>query len=467
MDLRFRQNFAGVLRFKATAEKGQELWFRHSEILADDCLYVKPLRTARQTVHYICRDGTQVYSPQFTYMGFRYIGMRGTSPEKLELEALALSSQLEETGSFRCSDERLNRLNENIRWSARSNFMDIPTDCPQRDERMGWTGDIAVFARTACWNYDMSRFLGKWLRDVAAEQDSVMGLPVVVPRSGHDWPPFPTACWGDCCVLVPWAEYLARGDAELLRASYLTMKTYLKQVRFWAGLFSFGKRRYIWSLPFQFGDWCAPEGEAKQWKAKGPWIATAYFANSCGIASQVATLLGYSEDAREYEELREKIIDAYRSVFTDGQGKLHKEFQTGYVLPLYFSMTKGTETQAMADNLARLVAQSGNRLATGFRGRPICCLRWLTMDTGIWPTSCCCKRTAPPGCMKSSTEPPPSGNAGILWMKRASRSGTVCFPSTIMPPARWETSCTGAFWALRLWKGATGNSALPRFRAAG
>lgn len=366
----FGQNFAGVLRFKATAEKGQELWFRHSEILADDCLYVKPLRTARQTVHYICRDGTQVYSPQFTYMGFRYIGMRGTSPEKLELEALALSSQLEETGSFRCSDERLNRLNENIRWSARSNFMDIPTDCPQRDERMGWTGDIAVFARTACWNYDMSRFLGKWLRDVAAEQDSVMGLPVVVPRSGHDWPPFPTACWGDCCVLVPWAEYLARGDAELLRASYPTMKTYLKQVRFWAGLFSFGKRRYIWSLPFQFGDWCAPEGEAKQWKAKGPWIATAYFANSCGIVSQVATLLGYSEDAREYEELREKIIDAYRSVFTDGQGKLHKEFQTGYVLPLYFSMTKGTETQAMADNLARLVAQSGNRLATGFPGTP-------------------------------------------------------------------------------------------------
>ena len=224
----FGQNFAGVIDMKLSAAKGQEIVFRHAEVLHNGELYVKPLRTAKQTVRYICRDGAQRYSPHFTYMGFRYVGVTGIDPEKLVLQALALSSDLEEVGSFACSNTLLNRLNENVRWSARSNFVDIPTDCPQRDERMGWTGDIALFARTACWNYDMSRFFGKWLKDVASEQDPMKGIPMVVPRNGHEWPPFPTAVWGDCCVLVPWAEYLARGDLKILEESYPVMKQFLK-----------------------------------------------------------------------------------------------------------------------------------------------------------------------------------------------------------------------------------------------
>ncbi len=366
----FGQNFAGVVRFKINGEEGQELVLRHAELLKDGELHTEPLRTAKQTLRYVCRSGEQSYHPRFTYMGFRYVGLRGCEPEEIELDALCISSQLEELGSFSCSDERLNRLNEAIRWSARSNFLEIPTDCPQRDERMGWTGDISVFASTACFNYDMSEFLGKWLRDVAAELHPIMGIPMVVPRHGDVWPPFATACWGDCCILVPWAIYLSRGDLDLLRECYPTMKKFLRLVGFWAGLFSLGKRRYIWELPFQFGDWCAPQGDVNDWRRKGKWIATAYYANSCRVVSKVASLLGFEKDARRFAKKRTKIERAFREVFTDGCGNLAEEFQTAYTLPLYFGMVAGDEAKTMAKNLARLVTDAGNKLTTGFPGTP-------------------------------------------------------------------------------------------------
>lgn len=213
----FGQNFAGVLSMNIQGKAGRVITVRHAELLKDGQLYTVPLRSAKATLTYTCREGSQYYSLRFTYMGFRYAGISGIEPEQIKVTAPALSSELKETGSFLCSNEQLNRLNENIRWSARSNFVDIPTDCPQRDERLGWTRDIAVFARTACWNYDTSSFFSKWLRDVRSEQGRFGGIPMVVPRNGHLWPPFTTACWGDCCILVPWAEYLARGDLDLLR----------------------------------------------------------------------------------------------------------------------------------------------------------------------------------------------------------------------------------------------------------
>ena len=150
----------------------------------------------------------------------------------------SITSQLvydAETGSFSSSNELLNRLDSAIRWGGKSNFVDIPTDCPQRDERQGWTGDIAVFASTAAYQFDMSRFFDKWLRDVSAEQSRGGGIPMVVPRAGDKWPVLPTACWGDSCVLVPWAEYLARGDLDLLRRQYPTMKRFLRAAKRWAG----------------------------------------------------------------------------------------------------------------------------------------------------------------------------------------------------------------------------------------
>lgn len=367
----FGQNFAGVVCAKIHGKRGQKVIFHHAEVLVDGRLFLKSLRTAKAAATYVCLDGEQTYSPRLTYMGFRYVGVSGIDEADLELSAFVLSSEMDETGTFVCSNPQINRLNENIRWGGRSNFVDIPTDCPQRDERQGWTGDIAVFSRTACYNFDMSRFLDKWLTDVRSEQGKGGGIPMVVPRAGDTWPVLATSCWGDSCVLVPWAEYLARGDLELLRRQYPTMKKFLKAARWWSAFLSFTPSgRYVWRFPFHFGDWCAPGETVQQWLKKGKWVGTAYFANSCGIVAEIADLLGKKQDAAYYRKLREKIIRSYRKIFTDGSGKLKKEFQTAYVLPLYFGMTKGAETKTMVQNLVRLVRAAGNHLTTGFTGTP-------------------------------------------------------------------------------------------------
>ena len=367
----FGQNFAGVIRARLSGKHGDTVVFRHAEVLVDGELFVKSLRTAKATATYTCVDGEQEYSPRLTYMGFRYVGVTGIDPADLELEAIVLHSDLPETGQFECSDPQLNKLNEAIRWGARSNFVDIPTDCPQRDERQGWTGDLAVFASTASYNFDMSRFYGKWLRDMSSEQSRGGGIPMVVPRAGDSWPVLATACCGDSAVLVPWAEYLARGDITLLRRQYPTMKRFLHAATWWAGLFSVRpSRRLIWRFPFQFGDWTAPGLDVRQWMGRGKWIATAYFANSSGILARIADLLGETADADYYRDLHQRITAAYRAELTDGAGTVKKEFQTAYVLPLHFGMTEGAETEAMASNLIRLIDEADGHLATGFPGTP-------------------------------------------------------------------------------------------------
>ena len=366
----FGQNFAGVISAKMQGTAGQHVVFHHAEVLENGELFTKPLRTAKATVEYVCTDGEQQYSPTMTYMGFRYVGVTGIAESDLQLAALVLSSDMESIGSFSCSDERLNQLQHNIRWGGRSNFVDIPTDCPQRDERMGWTGDIAVFGRTACFNFDMSRFLEKWLKDLSAEQAETGALPMTCPKAQDNWKKRATGCWGDACVLVPWAEYLARGDEELLRRCYPMMKRFLGECERRAKLLSFGKHRYIWSLPFQFGDWCAPDEDFMRWILKGKWIATAYFANSCHIVSKIAGILGESSDESYYRDLYEKIGDAYLSILCDRNGKLKKEFQTAHVLPLAFDLVHGEKERTMAKRLKELVEKADWSPRTGFPGTP-------------------------------------------------------------------------------------------------
>ena len=366
----FGQNFAGVISLEIKGKRGQKIVIRHAEVLDGDKLYTKSLRTAKATATYVCKEGKQTYSPRLTYMGFRFVGITGIEPENVEVLAFALYSDFEHTGSFECSNEQLNKLQSNILWAGKSNFVDIPTDCPQRDERQGWTGDISVFANTACFNFDLSRFLEKWLKDVRLEQGWGGGIPMVVPRHGSTPPVVATACWGDSCILVPWAEYLARGNVELLRRQYPCMKKFMKAVKFWASLYGPGDRKYIFKWLFQFGDWCAPEGGVKDWLARDKWMGAAYYANSARIMAKIATILGESEDQKYYEELRRNICRAFCNLLTDGHGKLKEEFQTGYVLPLYFEMENGEIRQAMADNLDRLVVENDYHLATGFPGTP-------------------------------------------------------------------------------------------------
>lgn len=371
----FGQNFAGVISAGIRGRAGQKVTFRHSEILMDGELYTVPLRTAKQEAVYICAEGEQTYSPRMTYMGFRYVGVSGIGQEELELSACVLYSDIESNGEFSCSDARLNQLQSNIVWGAKSNFVDIPTDCPQRDERMGWTGDIALFAPTAVYNFDLSRFLRKWLTDVKAEQTRGGGIPMIVPlvRVPGQWEimiPMAVDHWGDACILVPWAEYRAKGDLEILKEMYPTMQRYMKACEFWAGLFSLGMHRRIWKLLHHYGDWCAPEVNLMGWMARGKWTATACMAHSGAILAEISRLLGKPEEAQHYKSLSIETAAAYRKLLMDKDCRIKKEFQTAYVLPLYYEMLSGEDRKTTAGHLARMIRENDYHIGTGFPGTP-------------------------------------------------------------------------------------------------
>lgn len=371
----FGQNFAGVISAKIKGKKGQKITFRHAEILMDGELFTKPLRSAKQEAVYICRDGEQTWSPRMTYMGFRYVSMEGAEEQDVELSAIALYSDVEDNGEFSCSNELVNKLQSSIRWGAKSNFVDIPTDCPQRDERMGWTGDIALFSPTAAYNFDMSRFLEKWFKDVRSEQNKGGGIPVtvplvVVPGQWEIMIPMAVDHWGDACILAPWAEYKMRGDLGLLKTMYPTMKRYMKACKFWASLGSVGKHKYIWKLLHHYGDWCAPGIGMWAWMGRGKWTATACMSHSSKILSQIAELLGEKEDAVYYRNLSEKTAEAYRDLLMEKDCTVKKEFQTAYVLPLYYGMLSEEDKKKTAAHLARIVRENDYHIATGFPGTP-------------------------------------------------------------------------------------------------
>ena len=375
----FGQNFAGVVHLTINGKRGQMVTVKHAELLnPDGSLNVKFLRTAKAAATYTCVDGIQTYSPRLTYMGFRYISVEGIPRDNIEVSALALYSDVEQTGDFECSDPMLNRLQQNILWSSKSNFVDIPTDCPQRDERMGWTGDIAVFSPVACYNFNMSRFLNKWMLDLQAEQLPSGGVPNTIPLHGFGFPAtmpvMAVAWWDDACILVPWNEYRARGDVEILRKYYPGMKKYIKACCFWAGLLSTGKNKYIWDVPGMlcFGDWVAPDvPQMSQWQARGKWTGTASLRNCSNLVAKIAEILGEEADAAYYADLSAKVADAYCSVLTDGNGKLLEEFQTAYVLPLHLDMFPNAQVKAKAaENLVKLVERSDYCIGTGFPGTP-------------------------------------------------------------------------------------------------
>ncbi len=374
----FGQNFAGIVEFDvAGATQGQVVRVRHAEILKPNgTLNTDFLRSAKAELVYTCTDGDQTYRPRFTYMGFRYVSVTGVDEAALKVRAYPVFSDVRETGAFECSNEQINRLQQNIQWSSRSNFVEIPTDCPQRDERMGWTGDIAVFAPTACYNFDMGRFLRKWLRDVRAEQLRGGGIPNTVPAGGFGFPAtMPSMAidfWGDACVLVPWALYRAEGDVEVLRENYDMMRRYVDACRFWAG-FGLGKYRYIWHTPatLHFGDWVAPDvPKMSQWQARSKWTATASLQHTSSLVSQIAHILGKEDDAKRYGTLASRVSAAYEDVFTDGAGKLKNEFQTAYVLPIHFGMLREKNQAAAVDNLVKLVEKGDYCIGTGFPGTP-------------------------------------------------------------------------------------------------
>lgn len=376
----FGQNFAGIVRFKAkNLKSGQEIIIRHAEVLTKNGeLDVKLLRSAKASLTYIANGSKEeIYSPTFTYMGFRYIDISGVEAENIEVEGVALYSELDQYGDFECSNELLNRLQKNIEWSSKSNFIDIPTDCPQRDERMGWTGDINVFSPTAYFNFDMTRFLNKWMEDVKVEQGKGGGIPNTVPKNGYGFPlTMPLMAidfWGDACVNVPFNIYNETGDKDFLKKYFDMMKKYVKAEFFWSKLFSFGDNRYIFKTinMLHFGDWVTPDVQKMSgWQARHKWTATASLKLCSENVSKVAEILDQKHDQEYFHNLSKNTARAYINKLTDGNGKLLNEFQTGYVLPIYFDIFDKEMSLKAASNLANLVKRNNYCIGTGFPGTP-------------------------------------------------------------------------------------------------
>ena len=310
-------------------------------------------------------------------MGFRYISVEGIDVDNVEIEAFVLSSDNEEISFFECDNSLINRLNENIRWSSLSNFLDIPTDCPQRDERMGWTGDIAIFVPTALYNFSLEAFLNKWLKDLRSEQLKSGGIPNTIPNQGYTFPAtMPQMAidfWGDASILVPYALYESTGDINVLKDNYNSMKKYVDACLWWARFLSVGNHRYIWHTPslFHFGDWVAPDApKMSEWQKRSIYTATCSLQNTTTLLSKIAKILGNYEDFKKYSKLSSKIKVAFNKVLTNGNGLTKKEFQTAYVLPLYFNMFEGEAKTNALNRLVELIKNNNYCIGTGFPGTP-------------------------------------------------------------------------------------------------
>jgi alpha-L-rhamnosidase len=364
----FGRNLVGWLRLRVTAPAGTTVTIRHAEVLDGGQLSMRPLRSAEATDRYVLAgEPGEVLEPLFTYHGFRYAEITGLPADAIiELEAVSLGSALTRTGWFECSDPALSQLHQNVVNSMVGNFLDIPTDCPQRDERLGWTGDIQVFAPTASTLFDVSAFLGGWLESLALDQLPDGTVPAVVPRV---FPEESTlAGWGDAAVVVPWVMHQRYGDTGVLRRQYASMVAWVERVRTLAG------DDLLWRGGQQLGDWLdplAPPDDPAAAQADPDVVATAYFFHSVDLLSQSAKALGRHDDARRYGELAARIRSAFSAAYVRDDGRITSDCQTVYALALAWEMIADDAVRARCgERLAELVESQGFTVATGFLGTP-------------------------------------------------------------------------------------------------
>ncbi|SDS60723.1 alpha-L-rhamnosidase [Actinoplanes derwentensis] len=372
----FGQNLVGWLRFTVTGPAGSEIRIRHAEVIENGELGTRPLRDAQATDRFILSGGSDFFEPTLTFHGFRYAEVTGwPSGVPLSLEAVVVHSDLRRTGTFECSDELLNQLHRNVVWSTRGNFLDLPTDCPQRNERLGWTGDLAVFAPTAAYLFDTSGFLADWLADLAAEQLAADGLvPFVIPDvlkyqgSPPDFPdPDSTAFWSDAAVWVPWTLWQAYGDRTILESQYPSMTAHVRRVR------TLLSPSGVWDASFQFGDWLDPDAPADnpaKAKADPGVVATAAYHRSLTLVAETAALLGHDDDEAEFTALAARTREAFNTQYVTADGMIHSDCTTAYTLAIAFDLLDPALQTLAGQRLSALVADSGYRVSTGFAGTP-------------------------------------------------------------------------------------------------
>ena len=370
------QNMVGWMKFRLAAPAGTSVTLRHAEVLdKEGNFYTENLRSAKETIRYISKGGgTETFEPHFTFQGFRYVAVSGW-PGELKLEdftGIVVHSAMERTGTFETSNPMLNQLEHNIIWGQKGNFLDVPTDCPQRDERLGWTGDAEVFAPTASFNFDTAGFYTKWLKDVALDQEDDGAVPFVIPnvlshttRKGEA----ASAGWADVATVVPWTVYQSFGDKRILEEQYPSMKAWVEYMRRASG------ESYLWKSGFSFGDWLAfatTQSDYPGATTDKDLIQTAYFARSTELLARTAEVLGKKEDAQNYAALEEKIKSAFQTEFVTPNGRLASNTQTAYALALAFGLLPESQRAEAAARLAADVKKFGH-LTTGFLGTPVLC----------------------------------------------------------------------------------------------
>jgi alpha-L-rhamnosidase len=372
----FGQNNVGVPLVNVPMKKGDTLSIRFAEMLdKDGTLYTDNYRSALSTDYYVAaKDGLVQWRPTFTFHGYRYIELSGFSPDekpqKNWISAIVQYSDFEMNGIFSSSHEKLNQLQSNITWGLKSNFFDIPTDCPQRDERLGWTGDAQVIAPTSIYNAEMYAFWAGWLQSVRQDQRADGGIPNVIPDNlGNNSSPG----WGDACVIVPWELYFRTGDESVLEENYEMMNR-------WLDFYATKATGHIVSM-FAFGDWLQPHPQPNK---KDPrlmrrgdtpaiFVATAYYARSIELTIRSTKVLKKSADVAQLQGLYEEVKAAFEQEFFDADGrvKFEIETQTEYLMALAFNLLSQEKQQLAAKHLMRVIAECDNHLRTGFLGTPI------------------------------------------------------------------------------------------------
>jgi alpha-L-rhamnosidase len=373
----FGQNLVGWISIKLKGQAGDTIRIRHAEVLDKiGNFYTANLRNAQAMATYILKSNEEmIFEPHFTYYGFRYAsiewirGKKAIIPDAADYDptAIALYSNMKPTGTFTCSNPDINQLQHNIVWGQKGNFLDIPTDCPQRDERLGWVGDAQVFSRTASFNFDVNSFFSKWMKDVAADQQPDGSVTHVVPDilGGFGG----SAGWSDVATVVPWNMYVAYGDKAMLERQYPSMQA-------WVGFMEKNSTNNLWNKGFHFGDWLSyrsPDDDGSDAITDKYEIAQCFYAYSTELLIKAAKALGKTDDVTRYEALLKNIKDAYFKEYVTANGRVMSNTQTAYVLALNFDMLPEANRATAAKFLVNNIKSYGNHLTTGFLGTPYLC----------------------------------------------------------------------------------------------
>lgn len=376
----FGQNFAGITKLNVKGKRGTELYVRHGEMLNTDgdktgrlddgpagSLWTYNLREADAMVRYTLAGDKkgETVRPRHTFMGFRYIEITATDDvEVWDVTGVPFGSDIREWGSFECSDPDINKLYSNTWWSQRSNFLSVPTDCPQRDERLGWTGDTQIFSRTAMYNSDAADFYRKWMRDMRNSQREDGAYPDIAPWCNF-WG-FGTAAWGDAGVIVPWNVYEFTGDTTIIRDNYESMTRWMDYLSAQTEEADSTTWRYIGGGTAT-GDWLAYE------PLEPRYVSMAYYVYVAGLMERMASLMGREDDARRYAGLTDSIRDEFARRYVNADGTLRQTTQTAYLLALQHNLLPDSLRAGALADLCDKIRDNGYRLSTGFVGTPLLC----------------------------------------------------------------------------------------------